>query len=166
MKANNMIRIVLLSLLSSGVGALAQNPSLPTAPTVQLPRPVLAQAVPTAPPTASAAPTGVPTLLTRQDAEKIALANNPHVHISQLIAEVQHQAVRERRADELPTLSGAVTAVEANDGAGYRSGSLTASRMLTHAGFGSGKSTNHGFWAHVKPRRIGEAAGEGPAGRR
>jgi outer membrane protein len=138
MKANNMISVVLLSLLSGGLCVSAQSPSavLPNAPATQLPLTVLAQAATNPAPPASAAPNGAPTLLTRQDAEKIALANNPHVHISQLIAEVQHQAVRERRADELPTLTGAVTAVEANDGSRISSGSLTASRMLNHAGLG------------------------------
>jgi outer membrane protein len=81
-------------------------------------------------------PTDVPTTLTRQQAEKIALANNPRIHISQLVAKVQHQAVRERRADELPNLNGNVTAVEANDGSRLSSGSLTASRLLNHSGAG------------------------------
>ena len=79
---------------------------------------------------------GAPSTLTRQEAEKIALANNPHIHISQLIAKVQHQAVRERRADELPNLNGNVSAVEANDGSRLSSGSLTASRLLNHSGGG------------------------------
>jgi outer membrane protein len=80
--------------------------------------------------------TGTPTLLTRQEAEKIALANNPRIQISQLIARVQHEAVRERRADQLPNLNGNVTAVQAYDGSRLSSGSLSASRMLTHAGAG------------------------------
>jgi outer membrane protein len=79
---------------------------------------------------------GVPSTLTRQQAERIALVNNPHIHISLLIAKVQHQAVRERRADELPNLKGNVTAVEANDGSRLSSGSLTASRLLNHSGGG------------------------------
>jgi outer membrane protein len=79
---------------------------------------------------------GGPTLLTRQEAEKIALANNPRIHVSQLIARVQHQAVRERRADELPNLNGNLTAVQANEGSRISSGSLTASRLLEHAGMG------------------------------
>jgi outer membrane protein len=88
---------------------------------------------PTSPPPQTG---GAPSTLTRQQAEKIALANNPHIHISQLIAKVQHQAVRERRADELPNLNGNVTAVEANDGSRLSSGSLTASRLLNHSGGG------------------------------
>jgi outer membrane protein len=79
---------------------------------------------------------GTPTPLTRQEAEGLALANNPRIHITELIARVQHQAVRERRADELPNLNGNLTAVEANDGSRISSGSLTASRLLEHAGMG------------------------------
>jgi outer membrane protein len=74
--------------------------------------------------------------LTRKDAERMALANNPRIRISELIAKVQHQVVRERRADELPTLNGNLTAVAANDGSRLSSGSLTASRLLEHAGMG------------------------------
>ena len=87
-------------------------------------------------PPSSVRGTDTPVLLTRQQAEKLALANNPNVQISQLIARVQHEVVRERRADELPNLNGNVSAVEANDGSRISSGSLTASRMLNHAGMG------------------------------
>jgi len=80
--------------------------------------------------------TGTPTLLTRQEAEKLALANNPQIHISQLIARVQHQVVRERRADQLPNLSGSISTVEANDGSRISSGSLAASRLLNDSGVG------------------------------
>jgi outer membrane protein len=79
---------------------------------------------------------GTPTLLTRQQAEQIALANNPRIRISQLIARMQHQAVRERRSDQLPNLSGNMTAVTANTGSRISSGYLTASSLLEHAGMG------------------------------
>lgn len=83
------------------------------------------------------APTeATPTLLTRQQAEQTALASNPRIRISQLIARIQHQAVRERRADELPNLSGNMTAVTANTGSRISSGYLTASSLLEHAGMG------------------------------
>jgi outer membrane protein len=64
------------------------------------------------------------------------LAKNPRIQISQLIAKIEHQNVRERRADELPNLVGNLTAVEADDGSRISSGSLTASRLLIHAGAG------------------------------
>jgi outer membrane protein len=53
-----------------------------------------------------------------------------------LIARIQHQAVRVRRADELPNLSGNITAVTANTGSRISSGYLTASSLLEHAGMG------------------------------
>jgi outer membrane protein len=87
-------------------------------------------------PSPTAQSDGVPTALTRQQAERIALANNPHIQISHLLAKVQHQVVRERRADELPNLNGNLTAVDANDGSRLSSGSLTASRLLEHSGGG------------------------------
>ncbi len=70
------------------------------------------------------------------DAEKLALTNNPRIHIGQLIAKVQHEVVRERRADELPNLNGNLTGVAAEEASRISSGSLTASRLLNHAGGG------------------------------
>ena len=114
----------------------AQNaPALPNAPEAE--SPVLTAQAGSATTTAmSPAAAGSPTLLTRQEAEKTALANNPRIRISQLIARVQHQVVRERRADTLPNLTGSLTAVGANDGSRISSGSIAASRLLEHAGMG------------------------------
>ncbi len=80
--------------------------------------------------------TNQPPLLTRQEAEKIALANNPRVKVSLLLARVQAQVVRETRADELPNVNGDLTAVEALQASRLSSGSLTSSRLLQHAGMG------------------------------
>jgi outer membrane protein len=77
-----------------------------------------------------------PALLTRRLAETIALANNPRIHIGQLLAKVQHQVVRETRSNELPDLSGNLTAVRADEASRISAGSLTASRLLQHAGMG------------------------------
>lgn len=74
--------------------------------------------------------------LTRQEAEQIALKNNPGIHIRQLLAKMQHERVRERRADILPELSGNMTGVEAMTGTRLSSGSLTASTLAEHAGMG------------------------------
>lgn len=74
--------------------------------------------------------------LTRQQAEQIAVENNPNIRIGVLLAKVQHQAVRERRADELPNVAGNLTAVVANQASRFSSGQLTASILLDHAGAG------------------------------
>ena len=74
--------------------------------------------------------------LTRADAEHMALANNPQVSISHLLALAQHQVVRQARSGELPTLTGSLTAQDANDASRLSSGSLSASRLFTRAGGG------------------------------
>jgi outer membrane protein len=83
-----------------------------------------------------AAPAAPGPRLTRQDAEHMALINNPRVSISHLLVLAQHQVVRESRSAELPTLIGSVTAQDANDGSRVSSGSLSASRLFTRAGAG------------------------------
>lgn len=126
----------LLAFVLGGSGLFAQSPStaLPNAPMTQS---LLVASPQAGSVTNSPSPAGAEgTPLTRQEAEKLALANNPRIRITELIARVQHQAVRERRADELPNLNGNLTAVEANDGSRISSGSLTASRLLEHAGMG------------------------------
>ncbi|HEV2709548.1 MAG TPA: TolC family protein [Edaphobacter sp.] len=84
----------------------------------------------------AASGSGAPALLSRQQAETIALANNPRIRIRQLLVKVQHQVVRETRSSELPDLSGNLTAVEAEDGSRISAGGLSASRLLEHAGMG------------------------------
>jgi outer membrane protein len=76
------------------------------------------------------------TTLTRIQAEQAALKNNPRVRVSQLLGLAQHQVVREARASDLPTANGAITAEKALDASRISSGTLTASRLFTHAGAG------------------------------
>ena len=66
----------------------------------------------------------------------MAIKNNPRVSIGRLLALAQHQVVRETRAAELPTANGSITAMDAKDGSRISSGSLTASRLIEHAGAG------------------------------
>ncbi len=136
MRANFKIGVAFLPIVFISFEMLGQSPrpTLPNAPAMQ---PLLvASAQSTAISPAAASAQGTPTLLSRQEAEKIALANNPRIRITQLIARIQHQVVRERRADELPDLSGNVTAAAANDGSRISSGSLAVSRLAEHAGMG------------------------------
>ncbi len=78
--------------------------------------------------------------LTRTQAEQTALKNNPRISVSKLLVLAQHQVVREARSAELPQVNGAVTAEKALDASRVSAGSLTASRLLTHAGAGAGAS--------------------------
>ncbi len=84
---------------------------------------------------AQQSPAGQPQL-TRQQAEQLALRNNPRVRVSTLLTELQGQVVRETRSNELPTVSSNLTAVEANEASRLSAGGLTASRLLEHAGMG------------------------------
>jgi outer membrane protein len=74
--------------------------------------------------------------LTRVQAEQTALRNNPRVTVSQLLALAQHQVVREAGSAELPTANGAITAEKTLEASRISAGSLTASRLFTHAGAG------------------------------
>ena len=74
--------------------------------------------------------------MTRVQAEQLAIKNNPRISVGKLLSLAQHQVYRETRAAELPNFSGAVTAVQANEGSLIGAGSLTASRLLEHAGAG------------------------------
>jgi outer membrane protein len=137
MKATRRIYIALtICLIAVELCAQSSSTALPDAPEAHA---FLLASAQSATSLSSPLPTpteGTPTLLTRQQAEQIALANNPRIRISQLIAKIQHQAVRVRRADELPNLSGNITAVTANTGSRISSGYLTASSLLEHAGMG------------------------------
>src|SRR5580692_5913926 len=86
---------------------------------------------------AAAAPAEDSPRLTRQEAEQMAIKNNPRISVSRLLALAQHQAVREARSGELPTSTASVTAVDAEDGSRISAGPLTASRLFEHAGAGA-----------------------------
>ena len=104
----------------------------------QSPQPTLPAPVSSSSNSLAAGPTPVQTIpapqLTREDAEHMALTNNPRVSVSHLLALAQHQVVRESRSAELPTLIGSVTAQDANEASRISSGSLSASRLFTRAG--------------------------------
>jgi len=68
----------------------------------------------------------------------MAIKNNPRVSVARLLALAQHQVMRETRSAELPTATAAITAEQAEDASRISAGSLTASRLFTHAGAGGG----------------------------
>jgi outer membrane protein len=79
---------------------------------------------------------GTPMRLTRKDAEQLAIRNNPRISVGRLLALAEHQVYRETRSTELPTFSGNITAVDANEGSRMGAGALNAPRLLEHAGAG------------------------------
>src|ERR1700728_1409492 len=133
------------AILGSGAlsGQTTNQPSLPDAPPsrhianpfqVSTISQVTAQTPET---TSSSSAPGQPTHLTRTEAEQMAIRNNPRVTVGHLLALAQHQLVRESRSAELPTATGSITAEDAEDASRISAGSLTASRLFTHAGAGA-----------------------------
>jgi outer membrane protein len=121
--------MVLLPALAARAQVPATVAALPSAPAPNI------NLSPQAPASGPAS-TGSPVNLTRVQAEQTALKNNPRVTISQLLALAQHQVVREARSAELPTANGAITAEKTLEASRISAGSLTASRLFTHAGAG------------------------------
>lgn len=77
-----------------------------------------------------------PLTLTRQQAETMAIHQNPNISVGKLLALAQHQVVRQARSAEMPTVTGNVTAVDAENGTRISAGYLSASRLVEHAGAG------------------------------
>jgi outer membrane protein len=131
---NGLVAVFTAVLLS--VPALAQSPAvvaeLPSAPVATGLNLSAPDGQAGAPPTATAKDQ-----LTRAQAEQMALKNNPRISVSKLLALAQNQVVREARSAELPTANANITAVKALDGSRLSAGSLTASRLVTHAGTGA-----------------------------
>lgn len=75
--------------------------------------------------------------LTLQQAEQIAIRNNPRVSVGKLQALAQHEVYYEARAAELPAANANITGVEGEEASRISAGSLTASRILEHAGAGA-----------------------------
>jgi outer membrane protein len=122
-----MKQIVLILSLACSFAPCAQS-SIPMAPVPQ----ASSAAAQDSPPE----PDGQATPITRGDAERMALKNNPRVTASHLLALAAGQVTRETRSNELPQINGNTTAVKAEDGSRIGSGELNSSRLYTHAGTG------------------------------
>jgi outer membrane protein len=140
-------------LLAAPLSALAQSSTadLPAAPQPSLDSMTFATAVanPGLPQSQAAPPDRQQPLIdpataaipiTRADAERLALKNNPRITASHLLALAAGQVTREARSDELPQISAAITAEKAEDGARIGAGALTDSRIYTHVGTGGSLS--------------------------
>ena len=145
-----------LLLVTSRVSAATQKPieagesqNLPSAPapnraSAQVPGAVGAPAsgsqTPTAPlppgnpspPTPSTAPA-----LTLQQAQALALKNNPQISVARLIALASHQQTRQVRSNLWPTASIDVTGVEAESGRRVTAGALNNPIIYERAAFGT-----------------------------
>jgi outer membrane protein len=79
-------------------------------------------------------------MLTRTEAEQMAIKNNPRISVARLLALAQHQVVRETRAAQLPTSTVNVTAVEAENASRISAGFLNSPSIFEHAGAGANLS--------------------------
>jgi len=135
--------LLLVGTCTANAQTAVAEPSLPEAPLVKLFATIETQPDEQAMgngssiPQANAQPAGQHPGLTRADAEQMAIKNNPRISVGRLLALAQHQAVREARAAELPVANASITAVDAEEGSRLSAGSLTASRLLPHAGAGA-----------------------------
>jgi outer membrane protein len=111
--------------LPTALPQAGSSPSQATPP--DQPQPLINPATPTIP-------------ITRTDAEGLALKNNPRITASRLLALAAGQVTRETRSDELPQISGAITAEKAEDASRIGAGALTDSRLYSHAGTGGSLS--------------------------
>jgi outer membrane protein len=80
--------------------------------------------------------TSVPAQLTIAEAQRIAIANNPRVRVSQLLARAQHQVVRQTRSAYMPQLEGGAVAADAAGGSRFSFDDLRTTRLITHVGGG------------------------------
>ena len=75
--------------------------------------------------------------MTRADAERLALKNNPRITASQLLALAAGQVTRETRSAALPQLTGYLTGEGAENASRIGAGAgLTSSRLYSHFGAG------------------------------
>ena len=134
------MKISLFLLLTASPAMIAQTvPNLPSAPFPAASALQLSSASPqnngTPQPTISD-PNNPATPITRSEAETMALTNNPRITANNLLALAAGQITRQTRSNNLPQIYGQITAEKAEDGSRIGAGSLTDSRLYTHAGAG------------------------------
>ncbi|HEY1768154.1 MAG TPA: TolC family protein [Terracidiphilus sp.] len=145
-------RVIGAALLAGGLGGIvsAQQSGLPQAPAVQLLATVAGQApTATAPPPAgngatqpgmaqpaAVQPPGLGPTLTLEQAEQIAIRNNPNISVAHLIALAAAQVTRETRSAEMPTANADLTAVDAHPNSRITAGNLNNPSIYDRAAGG------------------------------
>jgi len=80
--------------------------------------------------------TGPAHRLTIEEAEALAIKNNPRISVNRLIYLASHQVTREQQSAFYPTLSGDLTGIDAEQGSRIAAGNLNSPRLLTRAAGG------------------------------
>ena len=115
------------------LAAQQSNPPLTNAPTGQSTSPQASQS----PAKALVIPSTPVVTLTRSQAERLALKNNPRISAAQLQSLAAGQVTRETRSNLLPQVTGYLTGEAAEDGSRIGAGAgLTSSRLYSHFGVG------------------------------
>ena len=142
---------LVIALASSTTSLVAQSSSPAPAPapsqsiaTPAQTAPQIQQAPDTLPappmPTAPAAPqlptSGPLQKLTVQDAENLAIKNNPQISVYRLIYLASNQVTREAKSAYYPTIYGSLTAVGGQQGSRIAAGNINAPRLLNRAAGG------------------------------
>lgn len=137
-----MIRRMLslvLSLATFATLALAQDPTPSTpAPQATAPASVPQTATPQdqAQPRVHVPANGPRQHLTVQDAEALAIHNNPQISVARLLSLASNQITREQRAAYYPNLYGSLTGVDANEGSRIAAGTLNNPVLYSRAAAG------------------------------
>ena len=113
----------------------APQPAQPTPPAAPVPQNPPPPAVP-APQTPASVPPGYQAL-SLADAQALALKNNPQISVARLVALAQHQVTRQVRSAFWPTVTGNITAVDANPDGRITAGALNQPRVLPRAAGGT-----------------------------
>jgi outer membrane protein len=108
------INLLLLFVPLTFAATLAQTTPPPASNTDAVP----AQTQPSTPSAAA------PQRLTLQDAESLALKNNPQISVSRLLAMASQQVTREAKSNYYPAAFGSLTGVDAYDGSRWAAGGL------------------------------------------
>lgn len=141
MKSSHVLFALTLTAGYLATGVLRAQTPLPAAPGPRLIAhlqnpPAVAQAAMPPQSSAPANPASGSTLTLAQ-AEQMAIRDNPRISVGKLEALASHQVYREAKSAELPTATAAVTAMDGEEASRISAGSLTASRILPHAGAGA-----------------------------
>ncbi len=131
--------VVAVLAVAVGLRAQTESTSPATAPEQNMTAPTQSQQQPQIS-TASAVPqlpaSGPVQRLTLQDAEALAIKNNPQISIYHLIYLASNQVTREAKSAYYPSIYGSFTAVGGQQGSRIAAGSLNAPRLLNRAAGG------------------------------
>jgi outer membrane protein len=136
----SLVIAVLVQPVGLGAQTAPQEPATSppqsiTAP-AQTEEPQTLPATPAAPTSPQLPANGPEQRLTLQDAEALAIKNNPQISVYHLIYLASNQVTRETKSAYYPTIYGSFTAVGGQQGSRIAAGSLNAPRLLNRAAGG------------------------------